>query len=238
MTVRLDNYLHQQELASSRSQASSMIKLGGVRVNGVIVKKPGHSVKPTDKVTARQNKYVSRAALKLSSVAKSFQLSFSGKVVLDVGSSTGGFTDYALQHGAKKVFAVDVGTNQLHPTLRNDARIELHEKTDIRDFALPKNIDIVLADVSFISLRKLLPHIHKGVGSQTQVVVMVKPQFEADSSKLLNNGVVKNNQYRRKILKDFEQYLVGTFAIDAKQDSSVPGEKGNVERFYLLRPIQ
>lgn len=236
--TRLDNYLFQQGLASSRSQASSSVKLGDVRVNGEVITKPGYLVKKTDEVVAKQNKYVSRAALKLDSVATSFKLNFSEKIVLDVGSSTGGFTDFALQNGAKKVIAVDVGTDQLHPTLRSDKRIELHEKTDIRDFVLPKNIDMAVADVSFISLRKILPHLHRGLSKNAQIVAMVKPQFEADSPAMLNKGVVKNNQYRRKILKAFEQSVSGKFIIVAKQDSSVAGEKGNVERFYLLKPTQ
>src|SRR5690606_24377340 len=108
-----------------------------------------------------KEQYVSRAGLKLASVAKVLKLDFKGRIVLDVGSSTGGFTDYALKHGAKKVYAVDVGTDQLHPSLHNNPDIELHEQTDIRDFKPAETPDIVVMDVSFISLREILPHVAK-----------------------------------------------------------------------------
>jgi 23S rRNA (cytidine1920-2'-O)/16S rRNA (cytidine1409-2'-O)-methyltransferase len=181
--------------------------------------------------------YVSRAALKLKSADEVFQLSFQGKVVLDVGSSTGGFTQYALLHGAKKVIAVDVGTNQLHPSLRSDDRIELHEKTDIRNFKTNDAIDLVVGDVSFISLREVLPHVAGLVNGETDIVAMVKPQFEAGHSDLKHKGVIKNDNMRREILKDFESWAHRHFKIINKADSAVAGSKGNLERFYLLRPL-
>ena len=179
-------------------------------------------------------RYVSRAGLKLASVAESLKLDFKDKTVLDVGSSTGGFTDYALQHGARKVIAVDVGTNQLHHSLRGNPKIELHEKTDIRDFITDENIDIVVADVSFISLHEILPHVAKLSSGQTQIVAMAKPQFEAAQGSL-NKGVVKNERLRRDILKGFETWARRYFVIIDKADSKVAGAKGNRERFYLLR---
>ena len=185
-------------------------------------------------VTA-QEQYVSRAALKLASVAEALKLDFEGKIVLDVGSSTGGFTDYALKHGAKKVIAVEVGTNQLHPSLRDNPTIELHEKTDIRDFKTEQAIDIVVADVSFISLREILPAVAELVSRQTQLVMMVKPQFEAGQSQQKHKGVIKNDKMRREILKDFENWAAKQFVILDKADSAVSGAKGNQERFYLLR---
>src|SRR5882672_8568104 len=150
MKTRLDQRIVQLGLVQSRSQAESYVKLGQVKVNGSIVSKPGFLVGLTDKieVTAAEQ-YVSRAALKLESVAATLNLDFKAKTVLDVGSSTGGFTDYALRKGARKVIAVEVGTNQLHPSLRGDKRIELHEQTDIRDFKTDEKIDLVVADVSF-----------------------------------------------------------------------------------------
>ncbi|MDD3035568.1 MAG: TlyA family RNA methyltransferase [Candidatus Saccharimonadaceae bacterium] len=154
--TRLDNTLVRRGLVSSRSQAESWIKLGKVLVDGHVITKPGFFVSDNSVVMLNaEEQYVGRAGLKLASVASALKLDFRGKIVLDVGSSTGGFTDYALQHGAKKVYAVDVGTDQLHPTLRGDKRIELYEKTDIRDFYLDDKPDIVLIDVSFISLRQI-----------------------------------------------------------------------------------
>lgn len=235
---RLDILMAKQGLVASRSQAESWINLGKVTVDGQAVTKPGQFVNEAAviKLTAKEQ-YVSRAGLKLASVAKLLELDFRGKTVLDVGSSTGGFTDYSLQHGASKIYAVDVGTEQLHPTLRRDKRIELHEKTDIRDFYLSDMPDIVVMDVSFISLREILPHIAKELSNKnTQIVAMLKPQFEAGRDQV-NKGVIKNDSVRRQILKDFETWAKQHFVIIDKRDSDVAGAKGNQERFYLLKLI-
>lgn len=220
----------------TRSQAESYIKLGEVKVDGRVVNKPGFLVSEDKNVelTAKEQ-YVSRAALKLASVADALELDFTHKVMLDVGSSTGGFTDYALQHGASKVIAVEVGTNQLHPTLRGDERIELHEQTDIRDFKTEIEFDLVVADVSFISLREILPAISRLSTRQTQIVAMVKPQFEAGQTNLKHKGVIKNDKMRRDILKEFENWVGQKFVVIDKADSAVSGARGNRERFYLLR---
>lgn len=235
---RLDQKLVRLGLVNSRSQAESYIKLGEVKVEGKVVTKPGFLVADDARIqlTAKEQ-YVSRAALKLASVAQALELDFTDKVVLDVGSSTGGFTDYALQHGARKVIAVEVGTNQLHPSLLDDARIELHEKTDIRGFVTGEKIDTVVADVSFVSLREILPSIAKLSSTGTEIVVMVKPQFEAEQSNLKHKGVVKNDKMRRDILKGFEDWARTRFAILDKADSQVAGAKGNRERFYLLKQL-
>jgi 23S rRNA (cytidine1920-2'-O)/16S rRNA (cytidine1409-2'-O)-methyltransferase len=238
MKQRLDVLLASRKLVSSRSQAESYIRLGQVQVNGTTVTKVGTLVSETDTVVlAAGQQYVGRAALKLKSAAEVFGLEFAGKTVLDVGSSTGGFTQYALIHGATKVLAVDVGTNQLHPSLRNDTRIELHEKTDIRDFKTADHIDMVVGDVSFISLREILPHVASLIDTQTDIVAMVKPQFEAGQSNLKHKGVIKNDKMRRDILKDFEGWTHTRFRIIRKADSGVTGGKGNLERFYLLRKL-
>lgn len=232
---RLDVELVRRGLVQSRSQAENYIKLGDVYVNKKVVQKAGTPVSETDVIELKSaGQYVSRAGLKLASVAEKLHVDFRDMVVLDVGSSTGGFTDYALQHGAKKVFAVDVGTDQLHPSLRSDPRIELHEKTDIRDFVSSKPIDIVVVDVSFISLRDILPHVARIVPAGAQIVAMLKPQFEAGRGQT-NKGVIKNNAVRRRILADFELWAERYFVIADKRDSEVAGQKGNVERFYLLR---
>ena len=181
--------------------------------------------------------YVSRAGLKLASVAQSLQLDFKDKVVLDVGSSTGGFTDYALQHGARRVFAVDVGTNQLHIKLRKDKRVESHEKTDIREFMPSVQPDIVVVDVSFVSLREILPYLGKNICSPaTELYVMLKPQFEADRTQM-SRGIIKNNTVRRQILRDFEAWVKRFFVVVGKADSELAGAKGNLERFYKLQRL-
>jgi 23S rRNA (cytidine1920-2'-O)/16S rRNA (cytidine1409-2'-O)-methyltransferase len=238
---RLDKALMTRGLVQSRSQAEGYVKMGVVFVNGNKVKKPAHPVFAQDLLEIKSEQYVSRAALKLASAVQKIPVDFTGKVVLDVGSSTGGFTDYALQHGAKKVIAVDVGTDQLHPSLHGDKRIELHEKTDIRDFASKNGlsrraeIDIVVADVSFVSLRQILPSVALLATPQTRLLIMMKPQFEAGKEQI-NKGVIKNSTIRRSIIKDFEHWLSqNKFIILDKADSDVAGAKGNVERFYLLR---
>ena len=235
--VRLDKALVQLGLVTTRSQAESYIRLGRVKVAGRLVTKPGYFVHDLSLVELDQpEQFVSRAGLKLASVADKLAVDFRGKLVLDVGSSTGGFTDYALSRGARRVICVDVGTDQLHPQLRRDARVELHEKTDIRDFVTNQPVDIILIDVSFISLREVLPHLAELATRQAQVVAMVKPQFET-GNRLKNRGVIKNDTERRRILHDFEQWAKRYFLLRAKADSAVAGARGNRERFYLLTKL-
>lgn len=237
---RLDQTLTERGLVTTRSQAESYIRLSKVEVNGTAQTKPGYMVQPSDKVALiADTQYVSRAGHKLESIADTFNLKFKNRLVLDVGSSTGGFTDFALKHGARKVIAVDVGTKQMHPVLRKDPRIELHEQTDIRDFqsAELKKVEYVLIDVSFISLRDILPYLHKVVGNDAQIIAMAKPQFEATNQNLKHKGVIKNEAMRRDVLKSLEAWLKNGFRIISKADSQVPGEKGNQERFYLLSKL-
>jgi 23S rRNA (cytidine1920-2'-O)/16S rRNA (cytidine1409-2'-O)-methyltransferase len=235
MKQRLDQALAERGLVSSRSQAESYIKLGKVKVGGKVVTKPGFSVGALAKISlAAGEQYVSRAALKLASVREVLGIDFKGKIVLDVGSSTGGFTDFALRAGAKKVISIDVGTDQMHPSLRDDSRVELHEKTDIRDFKMTEKPDLILADLSFISLREVLPAMGRLSKTSTQIIVLLKPQFEAGKNEI-NRGVVKNDKLRRQILKDFEQWAKERFITAGKADSQVAGAHGNHERFYLLR---
>ena len=235
--VRLDKALVQLGLVATRSQAESYIRLGRVKVAGRLITKPGYFVHDLSLVELDQpEQFVSRAGLKLASVADKLAVDFRGKLVLDVGSSTGGFTDYALSRGARRVICVDVGADQLHPKLRRDARVELHEKTDIRDFVTNQPVDIILIDVSFISLREVLPHLAELATRQTQVVAMVKPQFET-GNRLKNRGVIKNDTERRRILHDFEQWAKRYFLLRAKADSAVAGARGNRERFYLLTKL-
>ena len=278
MMQRLDKALVERGMVESRSQAESWIRLGRVKVQGKQVTKAGAMVGPDMDITLdAPERYVSRAGLKLASVAQEFGLDFTDKIVLDVGSSTGGFTDYALQHGAQKVIAVDVGTEQLHPSLRGNPRIELHEKTDIREVVyrpvpttvsgtashrvpvehpsagtraadVPDTVsartssslelhvhpDIVVIDVSFVSLRQILPSVAAVSDGKTQIVAMVKPQFEAARQQLTRGGIVKNDRMRREILRDFELWSREYFVIRAKADSAVAGAHGNRERFYVL----
>ena len=196
---------------------------------------------------------VSRAENKLAGAAQAFSYDFRGKTVLDIGSSTGGFTEYALLRGAKKVIAVEKGTRQMKAPLRFDPRIDLREKTDIifvtrnslsrdqdenneNESKTDIRIDTILADVSFISLKQVLLHAKKQLASpQTDFLVMLKPQFEARPFQL-KNGVVKNETIRRDIIKDFEAWLKNNgFLIVNKRDNILAGKNGNLERFYFLK---
>ncbi len=241
MKQRLDQELVSQGIVATRSQAESYVKLGYVTVDGRVVTKAGTLISGAEKIKMNiKDQYVSRAGLKLSSVAQILGVNFRGATVLDVGSSTGGFTDYSLRNGAEKVIAVEIGTNQMHPSLRNDPRIELHEKTDINDFqrSALETIDVVVIDVSFVSLQDILPAVAKLSNKNTKVLAMVKPQFEAAKSGMKHKGVIKNDHIRRDILKDFETWVQKQFVILNKADSDVAGAKGNRERFYLLKKLQ
>lgn len=236
MKQRLDKALVERGLATTRSQADNFIRLGYVFLNKKIVQKSGTMVSDSDEIKLEKKEiYVSRAGLKLASVAEYFHLNFQDKTILDIGSSTGGFTDYSLRHGVKKVFAVDVGTDQLHPSLRSNPKIALYEKTDIRDFYADEVIDIIVGDVSFISLREILPHVAENLmNTNTILIAMVKPQFEAGRHQV-NKGIIKNDKVRRQILSDFEDWAKKYFVILDKKDSEVAGSKGNLERFYKLK---
>lgn len=240
MKQRLDKALVESSLVKTRSQAESYIKLGYVYVDNRVVNQPAHMVDSSNKLSiAPIEQYVSRAGLKLASVDNILNLYFDKKTILDVGSSTGGFTDYALKHGAKKIIAIDVGKEQLHHSLRGNKSIELHEQTDIRDIReLSVPVDIVLIDVSFISLRAILPKVHQLISHDSIVVAMFKPQFEAGSNSK-HKGIIKNDKIRRQLLIDFELWLKQNgFLIINQADSEIKGSKGNRERFYLLKPEQ
>lgn len=182
--------------------------------------------------------YVSRGALKLDDAVECFDYDFTNKIVLDIGSSTGGFTEYALMHGARKVIAIEKGTNQMKSPLRDDPDIDLREKTDIFTVTHQSigDIDTILADVSFISLTKILSYAKKEFSHRGHIdfLVMLKPQFEADPSQLIR-GIVKNERIRRDIIKKFENWCKRRgFVIKAKHDNGIPGRNGNLERFYWL----
>ena len=187
----------------------------------------------------RQNEpVVGRAELKLLDAVKGFNFDFKDKTVLDIGSSTGGFTELALRMGAKKVIAVEKGTNQMKFPLRANPKVELHEKTDF--FKINRStigdVDVVLADVSFVSLKKVLAYARfQIINEKADFLVMLKPQFEA-APQQLNRGIVKNETIRREIIKNFENWLRQKgFAIIKKQDNKIIGKYGNVERFYWLK---
>lgn len=183
-----------------------------------------------------ENKFVSRAEEKLAGAVRAFSYDFRGKTVLDIGSSTGGFTEHALSKGAKKVIAVEKGTKQMKAPLRFDSRIELHEKTDIFEFPIPSEVEVILADVSFISLERVIKYV-LDENYRGDFLVMLKPQFEARPEQL-NRGVVKNEKMRREIIKGFEEFLrQNKLAVIKKRDNTLAGKNGNLERFYWLKRV-
>ncbi len=179
---------------------------------------------------------VGRAEYKLDGALRAFGIDLRGKTVLDIGSSTGGFTERALRAGAAKVIAIEKGTRQMKAPLRFDPRVELHEKTDIFEFETDEKIDVIVADVSFVSLVDVLDYAKEAfAGRDTVFVVMLKPQFEAKPWQL-NKGVIKNSKIRREIIVDFEARIKREgFLILGKRDNELAGRFGNVERFYQLK---
>lgn len=241
--IRLDQLLVERGSAPTRTQAQAMIMAGEVMLGTTVVTKPGQLV-PADAnlKVASKPRYASRGGDKLASVAEALGLDFAGKTLLDVGSSTGGFTDYALQHGAIHSYCVDVGSNQLAYKLRQDERVTVLERTDIRDLSLTqlgKKPDMAVIDVSFISLTKVLPAVAGLIKPGAPIVAMAKPQFETSKATADKySGVIKDERVRKGILNDFEAAIKPQFAIQASADSAVTGAKGNRERFYWLKIIK
>jgi 23S rRNA (cytidine1920-2'-O)/16S rRNA (cytidine1409-2'-O)-methyltransferase len=214
-----------------------MIMAGEVSSGDKLLTKPGQPVDVDIELSlARKPRFVSRGGDKLASVAEALKLDFAGKVVLDVGSSTGGFTDYALQHGAARAYCVDVGTGQLAYSLRQDQRVVVMEQTDIRRAELPELADIALVDVSFISLRSVLAATAELIKPGGIIVAMAKPQFEAGKAIAdKHRGVITDSGTRAQVLQQLRLWLGEYFTIEAEADSAVAGAKGNLERFFRLR---
>ncbi|MCE2713115.1 MAG: TlyA family RNA methyltransferase [Cryomorphaceae bacterium] len=197
MEERLDKILLQRGLVSSRVRAEQLIREVGVKVNGKLITKTGKKF-PLDcsiDMIAEENPWVSRGAYKLLESIEKFNPDIEAKTVLDIGSSTGGFTEVLLHHGAKRVFAVDVGSNQLHPKLRIDNRVVSLEKTHVRDLTsklIPEYCDACVIDVSFISLEKVFPFLHPFLKQDAWIIALLKPQFELGKENLGKGGIVKN----------------------------------------------
>lgn len=201
MQKRLDVYLSENNTVKSRSLAASLIKQGSVEVNGRICTKASFAVDDNDniRIIGEMPKYVGRGGLKLEKALSHYRLHLDGSVCIDIGASTGGFTDCMLQNGAVKVYSVDVGTDQLDEKLRNDSRVVSMEKTDIRNCvgALPA-VDFIGIDVSFISLKLVLPSAYALLKDGGECVALIKPQFEAGKSHLSKHGIVRDSKVHKK----------------------------------------
>ena len=235
--ARVDELVVARGLAADLAAARALIMAGQVSGGGRLLDKPGMLVGSDAELHVKpQARFVSRAGEKLASVAGPLGLDFAGKTVLDVGSSTGGFSDYALQHGAVQVFGVDVGTNQMAYKLRQDPRMIVMERTDIREVKLPDQADMAVVDVSFIKLEEVLGATAALVKPGGWIVAMAKPQFEASKPVADRfRGVIPVGPERDEILNDLREWTRERFEILGEQDSGVAGSEGNVERFFLLR---
>lgn len=235
--VRLDVLLVEKGLADSRAKAQALIMAGQVRVAGQVALKPAVAVQPDATLTVDTGpRYVSRGGEKIEGALKTFDIDVTGFVCADVGSSTGGFTDCLLQHGAVKVYAIDVGKGILHWKLRNDPRVVVMEETNARFVeSLPEKIDFVTVDASFISLRTLLPVIAKWK-VESGIVALIKPQFEA-GKKIVSrgDGVVRDPEVHKQVLVDVLTFAKSEgFGIHGLVKSTLLGPKGNAEFLVWL----
>lgn len=237
--MRVDVFLFENNFAKSRQFAKNLIKEGRLLVNGKVCDKPSMDVTSADsiQIIGDNPKYVGRGGIKLETAINAFNIDLNGKTCIDIGASTGGFTDCMLQNGATKVFAVDVGHDQLDPSLIDDSRVVNLEKTNIRDVDISTfanaNINFISIDVSFISLRLVLPKAYELLSSGGNLVALIKPQFEAGKSNLNKNGIVKSEKVRSGVVDDIQAFAQSLgFKVLGVCQSSITGSKGNIE--YLM----
>jgi 23S rRNA (cytidine1920-2'-O)/16S rRNA (cytidine1409-2'-O)-methyltransferase len=238
---RLDLLLQEKGLAASRQRARSLIMSGKVIVNDQVVDKPGALISAADTIELRGGDlpYVSRGGLKLHGALTGFGLNVCGWVCLDVGASTGGFTDCLLKQGAARVYAVDVGYGQLAWNLRQDPRVRVIERTNIRHMPaerIPELVDLITIDVSFISLRIVIPAVLKFAKPQTCLLPLIKPQFEVGKGHVGKGGVVADPEQHARVISDLCCFFSGLQLVCSQAvPSPILGPKGNQEFFVLLR---
>jgi 23S rRNA (cytidine1920-2'-O)/16S rRNA (cytidine1409-2'-O)-methyltransferase len=243
--IRLDALLVARGLAESRDWAQRLIRAGEVRVNGQVIDQPAKTLadEPALAITVEAPpKYVSRGGFKLEGALEAFGIDPRGAVCADVGSSTGGFTDCLLQRGAAKVFALDVGTNQLHWKLRNDPRVIVHEKLNVRFVdSLPAQIDLAVIDVSFISLDLILPKVARWMrpGGGLGIVALIKPQFEAGKEKVGKGGIVRDPVVHEEVVARIQRIAAALgWPAAGLIESPILGTDGNKEFLVWLKAQQ
>lgn len=239
--VRLDQYLADQGLCDSRSKAQAAIMAGLVYVAGQKAEKPGMNVGEgvSVEVRGKPHPFVSRGGVKLEKALNEFPIDVAGRTALDVGASTGGFTDCLLQRGAAKVYAVDVGYGQLDWKLRNDPRVAVIERTNARNLTpgdlVPQSVPPTLAviDVSFISLSKILPAVYNLLADKAEIIALIKPQFEAGKGKVGRGGVVRDEAVRQEVIAKVKTGAEGLgLKTKGLVQSPIEGADGNIE--YLI----
>ena len=238
---RLDLAVVRAGLVESRQRAKAMIMEGKVLVNDQPADKPGTLVSKDDHLFLKDNDipYVSRGGLKLEPALKDFDINVDGLFCMDVGASTGGFTDCLLQHGAERVFAVDVGYGQLAWKLRQDSRVIVIERTNIRHMplnALPCPVDLITIDVSFISLKIVVPAVKKFMKKSASIVALIKPQFEVGRGKVGKGGVVRSTDLHNEVIAELTDFFIDKgFLYQPVIPSPILGPKGNREFFIHLK---
>jgi len=239
--IRLDLLLVQRGLAESREMAKRMIMAGQVEVDRALEDKPGHLIPISSSISLKNpsSPYVSRGGLKLEAALDQFSVDLRGDTLLDVGASTGGFTDCLLQKGAKKIIAVDVGYGQLHWKLRQDPRVMILERTNIRYLKpddLEKTIDGAVIDASFISLRLVVPPVSDLLPKKAYIIALIKPQFEVGKGKVGKGGVVRDPSLHEEVIQGLSRFFEGLgWTVLGKTASPLLGPKGNREFFVYLK---
>ena len=235
MKVRADVLLHQRGLAESRAKAQALILAGNVIAGDHRVEKPGQLIDPSTELRLKERlAYVSRGGLKLARALDDLALPVEGRVCVDLGASTGGFTDVLLQRGARRVHAVDVGHGQLHPRLRADPRVVVHERVNARELKLPEPCDAAVADLSFISLKLVLPALVAALREKDAwACVLVKPQFEAGRAEVGKGGVVRDGAVQQRVVQGISEEMrrLG-LQVMGVVESPIQGPAGNRE--YLV----
>lgn len=233
--MRLDIYLVENKFFDSREKASFAIKKGAITMNDKVVTKPSAIVNnEIVKVISIVNPYVSRGGFKLEAAIKYFNLNFNNKSVLDIGASTGGFTDVCLQNNAKKVVTVDVGSNQLHDSIKLNPKVESYENTNILDFETKENFDFLVMDVSFVSIKLIIPNLLKFLNDSNYLVALIKPQYEFGKVKI-KNGIVKDKKIHESVIVDVISYIkeLGLNVLNLI-NSPITGKMGNKEYLILV----
>jgi len=236
--MRLDIALVERGFFESRNRAKEAIRDGKVKIDGEVCKKASMKISEDASISVEDiNPYVSRAALKLKGFLDNYYIDLGGYKALDIGSSTGGFTQVLLESGVKSIDSVDVGREQMHPMLRDDKRVNLYEETDIREFHSDKEYDIIVSDISFISLRKVLPYIDKLAKKDTKIVLLFKPQFEVGKdAKRDKRGVVKDLKAieiaKREFLSDTREL---GWSLEFEMKSPIKGKEGNEETIFYFK---
>jgi 23S rRNA (cytidine1920-2'-O)/16S rRNA (cytidine1409-2'-O)-methyltransferase len=236
---RLDNLLVLRGLADSRNQAQALILAGKVTVLGKKTTKPGTFIDEHAHIELEEKlPYVSRGGIKLSYVLDEFKIDVASLVAMDVGASTGGFTDCLLQHGASKVYAIDVGYGQLDYRLRTDPRVVVMERVNAHyPFSLPEKVNMATVDVSFISVTKVIPNLLKHLSAPGYLIILLKPQFEAQREEVGKGGIIKDPQVHARVLGRFVRWVVeNDLRLLGLVPSPILGAEGNKEFFLLLRP--